>query len=221
MSAQDIDCRRVRAAIGGDPHGLAPEITAHLATCAACRKFHEETLALDGRIRSALELPLAKFRKAPAPPRQRFALAASVVLALLIAGGFWILRPQPALADEIVQHIDHESASWGAHQVLPGSEIAKVLALAGVNFDSTMPVVYAMACPFHGRRVPHLVLQTANGPMTVMLLAHEKIPARQEFSENGYQGILLPAGEGSVAVLMRNGKVPDAVAADVVSGVRW
>ena len=72
-----------------------------------------------------------------------------------------------------------------------------------------------------GASSPHLVVQTANGPMTVMLLAHEKISARQEFSEGGYRGVLLPAGEGSVAVLMQNGAVPDAVATQVVSGVRW
>ena len=96
-----------------------------------------------------------------------------------------------------------------------------MLQKAGVNFDISMPVVYAMACPFRGRAVPHLVVQTANGPMTVMLLAHEKVAARQEFSEEGYRGLLLPAGEGSVAVLMQNGIVPEAIAAELVSGVRW
>jgi len=69
--------------------------------------------------------------------------------------------------------------------------------------------------------VPHLVVQTANGPMTVMLLAHEKVSGRQEFSEGGFAGVLLPAGEGSVAVLMQDGKVPDAAATQVLSGVRW
>jgi hypothetical protein len=57
--------------------------------------------------------------------------------------------------------------------------------------------------------------------MTVMLLGHVKVSARTPFSERGYQGVLLPAGEGSVAVLMRNRAVPDAVATQVVSAVRW
>jgi hypothetical protein len=57
--------------------------------------------------------------------------------------------------------------------------------------------------------------------MTVMLLAHEKVSERQEFSEGGFQGVLLPAGKGSVAVLMQNGKVPDSVATQVLSEVRW
>ena len=89
--------------------------------------------------------------------------------------------------------------------MLSPAALADVLQTAGVQFDTSMPVVYASACPFHGRRVPHLVVQTTNGPMTVMLLAHEKVASRQEFSEGGYHGVLLPAGEGSVAVLMQNG----------------
>jgi hypothetical protein len=215
------ECAHARIAIGGDPHALPPEVTAHLAGCAACRQFHAETVALDARLRAALELPLNNFRKAAPAPARRFALAASVVLAILLGGGFWLFRPQPALADELVDHVRHERSSWSAHEVLSASELADVLRQAGVTFDTSMPVVYAMACPFHGRRVPHLVVQTANGPMTVMLLAHEQVSERQEFSEEGLQGVLLPAGAGSVAVLMQNGKVPDAVATQVLSGVRW
>ena len=215
------ECAHARIAIGGEPHALPPEVTAHLTTCAACRQFHAETMALDGRLRAALELPLSKFRKAAPAPTRRFALAASVALAVLVGGSFWLFRPQSALADEVVDHVRHESGSWSSHEVLSAAELADVLRQAGVTFDTSMPVVYAMACPFHGRLVPHLVVQTASGPMTVMLLAHEKVGERQEFSEGGFQGVLLPAGEGSVAVLMQNGKVPESVATQVLSEVRW
>lgn len=215
------ECAHARVAIGGEPHALPPDVTAHLATCAACRRFHTETLALDSRLRVALELPLANFRKAPPAPARRFAMAASVVLAMVVAGSFWLFRPQSALADEVVDHVRHESSSWSGHEVLSATELALVLQQAGVTFDTSMPVVYASACPFHGRLVPHLVVQTASGPMTVMLLAHEKVSRRQKFSEGGFQGLLLPAGEGSVAVLMQDGNVPDAAATQVLSEVRW
>jgi hypothetical protein len=203
------DCRHVRVAVGGDPHDLAPDVRAHLETCAECRKFQAETLALDSRLRAALELPLAGFRKA-APvqaqaPVRRYALAASVMLAVLLGGGFWLLGSQNALAGEIVEH---------------AASLADVLRKAGVSFDTSMPVVYASACPFRGHRVPHLVVQTADGPVTVMILAHEKVSGREEFSEDGYRGVLVPAGEGSMAILARDGAVPDEVAATLVSGVR-
>jgi len=221
--SNEFNCSHARLAIGGDPHEQSPELGAHLATCAACTKFRAETLALDARLRAAFELSLTEFRKPveQAPPARRFALAASVVLAMILAGGFWLLKPQPALAGDVLEHVRHESASWDAHEILTPSQLADVLRKAGVQFDSSMPVLYAMACPFRGRRVPHLVVQTAEGPLTVMLLAHEKVAGRVEFAEDGYRGILLPVGEGSVAVLARGGDVADAVVAKLVSGVRW
>jgi len=222
MSAGSPECAHARLQIGGDPHNLPPEIAAHVATCAACARFLQETLALDGRLRTALELPLSEFRqKSRAPPARRFALAASVALAVLLAGGFWVLKPQSALAHEVVVHVMEESGSWDQTQLLPAAEVAGILRTAGVEFDASLPVVYGYACPFRGHRVPHFVVQTANGPMTVMLLAHEHVSKRTVFSEAGLHGELLPAGSGSVAVLMRTGEVPEDLAGKIVSAARW
>ncbi len=137
-----------------------------------------------------------------------------------MAGGFWFLNPQPALAGEVAEHVVHEAGSWDMREPLSADAVGAVLRQAGVEFDSTMPVVYALACPFRGRRVPHLVVQTSTGPLTVMLLPHEKVAARTEFSEHGYRGVLLPAGSGAVAVLSRAGTVPESVAVEIAGSVR-
>jgi len=214
------DCRHARLHIGAAPHELPAEVTRHLAGCTECSRFRDETLALDARLRSALEVPLPRFRE-QAPRPRRLALAASGVLALLLAGGAWFLNPKPALAGEVADHVMHEAGSWNRQQVLSPAEINAVLQQAGVKFDTSLPVVYAIVCPFRGRHVPHFVVQTANGPMTVMLLAHEKVSARTEFSEHGLRGVLLPAGDGSVALLTHAGAVPEGVAGEIVGAVRW
>ncbi len=217
------ECRHARLHIGGDPGALPPEVSTHLDTCVDCRRFRDETAMIDGRLRAALELPLAKFtaRPAAAPPR-RFALAASLLFGLLLAGGAWMLRPQSALADEIVEHVLHEADSWDQQGRVPSAALADVLLRAGVEFDSSLPVVYAASCPFRGKRVPHLVVQTREGPMTLMLLGGERVSKRREFSEEGLRGVLLPAGEGSIALLARGtGAAPDTLAGEVVSAVHW
>ena len=195
MSAAGPDCRHARLHIGARPQDLPPEVTAHLATCADCRRFRDETLALDGRVRSRARGAAATVSRARPAGAARFALAASVVLALLVAGGFWFLNPQPALAGEVAEHVVHEAGSWDMREPLSADAVGAVLRQAGVEFDSTMPVVYAMACPFRGRRVPHLVVQTSDGPMTVMLLPHEKVAARTEFSEHGYARRVAAGGQ--------------------------
>jgi hypothetical protein len=214
------DHRDVRLAVGADPGHLSPEVEAHLATCAECRRFRDETLALDGRLRAALELPLPEFRRRPAPVR-RYALAASVLLALVVAGGAWLFQPQSALAGEVVAHVEEEMDSWNSQRQMPAGSIAGVLAAAGVEFDARMPIVYAAPCPFRGHRIAHLVVQTSHGPLTVMLLPHVTVTKREKFSEDGLNGILLPAGKGSVAVLARGAKVDATDAETMVSAVRW
>jgi hypothetical protein len=212
------ECRHARLAIGGEPGHLPAEVQQHLTTCSACTRFRDETMAMESRLRAALELPLHRFRK-PAPVR-RFALAASLLLAVLMAGGFWLLRPQPALAHEIIEHVIHEPGSWTHQDPVPPEQLAAVLAKAGVRYDARLPVVYASPCPFRGRIVPHLVVQTGRGPLTVMLLAHEKSDRHGTFEEGDYHGILLPAGSGSVAVIAPKGQEIDGYLTGVLDGIR-
>jgi hypothetical protein len=216
-----LDCRHVRRAIGGDPTNLSEEVQQHIAGCPACAQFRDETLAMEGRLRAALELPLHKFR-APAKPSpvRRYALAASVLLAVLVGAGTWLLAPQPALADELVEHLRHESGSWTQQRRLTPEEVGAVLKRAGVSYDSRFPVVYASPCPIRGHVVPHLVVQTEHGPVTVMLLAHEKVKSASEFHEGEYRGTLVPAGEGSVAIITRDGRDSAGLLDPVLAGFR-
>jgi len=217
------DCKHARLAIGGEPQTLSAEVAQHVATCAACAKFRDETLAMEGRLKAALELPLHRFRKAPETQKvapRRFALAASVVLALLVGGGAWLFRPQSALAAELVEHVEHEPGSWQSQEPVSPEALAAVLAKAGVRYDARFPVTYASPCPFRGHIVPHLVVQTDRGPLTVMVLAHVKSETQGTFTEGDYRGIVLPAGVGSVAVVARKGQEFDGDLKGVLEGVR-
>jgi hypothetical protein len=216
------DCRRARLAIGGEPQSLPADLALHVSTCAACAKFRAETLAMEGRLKAALELPLHRFRQPAAKqsaPR-RFALAASLLLAVLVGGGAWLFRPHAALAGELVEHVIHEPGSWQGREPVSPEALAAVLAKAGVRYDIRLPVTYASPCPFRGRIVPHLVVQTDRGPLTVMVLAHVAGHEEGEFSEGDYRGIVLPAGSGSIAVVARKGQEFDGDLKAVLAGLR-
>lgn len=201
------DCREARLAIGGDPGHLPGPVQQHLAGCAACTQFRDETLVLEGKLKTALELPLHRFRApAKAVPSRRFALAASLVLAVLVGAGAWLLTPQPALAHELIEHINHEAGSWESQRLLTDSEVAAVLAKAGVEYRSSVPVKYASPCIIRGHVSPHLVVQAASGPMTVIFLRHETVERETSFDESGYQGTLLPAEQGSIAIIVPRGQ---------------
>jgi hypothetical protein len=78
-----------------------------------------------------------------------------------------------------------------------------------------------MRCVFEGYVVPHLVVRTARGPVTVLLLRHRSVSERVQVAEQGYTGIVLPAPHGSIAIVGRDLKDLDGIAQQVFEAVDW
>ena len=226
-----IDCREFRYRVGAEPQVLDQASRQHMLGCADCAEWRRTTLGLDARLLAALRVPLPDGAAAPrvlpfpAVARRRWiALAASIaggvaIGALLRAGG-----PRASLADDVVRHLAHEpGAMTQTSSPADPDAVAAVLADAGVRLAPDVGVVsYSNTCRFRGRDVPHLVVQTADGPVTVMILRHERVSARERFDEDGYAGAIVPAGPGSVAVV---GRVPDpaleSIATRVAASIGW
>jgi Protein of unknown function (DUF3379) len=218
-----VNCDEARLLIGADPHAALAELEAHLAGCPGCARFRDEMRTLDAHIRRAMEQPPQGARaRRPALPWRQWAMAASVALATLAIIGVWLLRPSDSLAHEVVRHVQGEPDSWFAAHEVSTTAIDKALRGAGVALDLTSShVMYAQSCWFRGHYVPHLVVQTAYGPATVLILSHEHVDARQSFQESGLSGVIVPANHGSIAVLSRGGANLDNIAGQVQQDVHW
>jgi len=207
-----VNCLDARRALGADPGRRTPELEAHLAGCAACARHADELLRLERTLRRALEVavPAAGARPAAAPwraarPRTRWlALAASLTGVAVLAAALWALYPREALASALVGHMRHEPQAWQTAAPVPPGALAYVLNRAGIALAPDAPLVsYAQSCWFRGWFVPHLVVQTPDGPMTVMVLTHEHVSAPTLVDEGGYRVLIVPAARGSLAVLTR------------------
>jgi hypothetical protein len=240
-----------RLLIGAEPHSVPPELAEHLAGCPECSQFLREMLALDANIRRALEqapsgaaapsetpataaaaattptasvTPIASAsvarRRKPTNTWSGWAVAASVVAISMLT--VWALRPNESLARDVVAHVEAESRSWSSKEDPPPAEIKETLAQAGVALDmSSDKVMYAHSCLFRGHVVPHLVVSTPQGTVTVMVLRYESVKHRMDFHEDGMTGVITPAPHGSIAVLMQGRENIDAVAQQVERSVRW
>jgi hypothetical protein len=218
-------CEDVRLLIGADPDSAGPELEEHLRGCQGCRALREELRRLNADIRRALDAPpdirVARPRRA-APAWREYALAAGVVLATAAAIMVWLLRPTDTLAREVVAHVKAEPESWlSSHNVSAGS-IEHALRSSGVGLDlASDKIVYAQSCWFRGHYVPHLVVETTHGPATLLILRHEHVKARDDFREGGMTGVIVPAGDGSIAVLARGRGEVDDVASQLREEVHW
>jgi hypothetical protein len=158
------------------------------------------------------------------------AMAASVLMAFVVAGGLWVSAPGPSLAADVVTHMSEEPQAWRRTDVpVPSSKLEDVLRDSHLRLATgpgTAMVSYANSCEFRGHHVPHLVIQTEAGPVTVMVLVHESSPKPVRFDEQGYRGVIVPvAGHGSLAVLTRGPatdiKTIEAIGHRVLDSIVW
>ena len=223
-----IDCAQYRRTLLADPHAAGPELAEHLERCPDCPAYSERLLRFEGRLERALHIDAQAARGGARAPRSGwFAMAASVLVALL-AGTLWLGAPHASLAADVVAHMAGEPQAWTRTDVpVPASDLEPVLAAAHVRLRPEAGMVsYAQSCLFRGHHVPHLVVQTRRGPITVMVLAHDSVAKVQPFDEGGYRGVILPVpGHGSLAVLAKGGEEDlaeiESVAARVKDAIVW
>jgi hypothetical protein len=250
-----MDCAHYRRAMLADPHDPDPSLREHRENCHDCTVFSERLLRFESRLERALRVSvpsevappsdvapppnivvplLAKSPRAalrsPAYRKGWLAMAASLLMALVVAGGLWLSAPGPSLAADVVTHMSEEPQAWRRTDVpVPNSMLEDVLRDSHLRLATGAGagiVSYANSCGFRGHQVPHLVIQTESGPVTVMVLVHERSSKPVQFDEQGYRGVIVPvAGHGSLAVLTRGPaadiKTIEETARRVLDSIVW
>jgi hypothetical protein len=228
-----------RLLIGAAPGEVGAPLADHLAQCPECTLFQQQMRRMDHDLARLMAAPLppradTRVRSLPVMPRAKptsaaqrwptlMALAASIVLSVGVGLLFWTLRPQTSLAAGVLGHVALESGSWSEVTPMTAAATQSVLAGAGVSLDTAdTTVTYARTCLFNGHWVPHLVVRTAAGPVTVMVLRQEHLAARQSFRQNGYSGILVPSPTGgTLAVIVQGEPDLDDIARALGPHLHW
>ena len=115
-----------------DPHDPDAQLREHRESCPDCNLFGERLLGFESRLERALRVTLPPEASLPtevpppidnvvplragSPPAARrratLAMAASVLLAVVVAGGLWLSTPGPSLAADVVTHMREEPQAW-------------------------------------------------------------------------------------------------------------
>jgi hypothetical protein len=240
-----MNCDQYRQAVAAEPSfdGAAE----HVSVCAECRAFRDEMRALDADIATALqlglppltlpELPaiavqdndlqdnvvsLASRRLLPKPGW--FALAASVMLAAVIGVRMFAVGVDKlSLADEVLAHLDHEPAALVVSTTpVTDARLASVVPATVAHMDHSAGLItYARSCEINGKTVPHLVIQGERGPVTILLMPDEPIAAAQTLDGDNVHGVVLPVGNGSIAVIGARDEPLERIEKSVLSSVAW
>ncbi len=225
-----MNCAEYRRALLADPAGRSDEISRHARSCLECAHFTRKAQAFESRLQRALHIPVDAPAGAGALRRAQprwLGLAASLMAGVGLAVTLWLSSPRSGLAHAVIEHMAEEPAAWDAtSERVDAARLEEILHASKLRLKAPLSQVsYAQSCAFRGHQVPHLVLQSGRGAVTVMVLSHETISREQNFDEAGYHGLLVPiAGHGSLAVLQRGDDSPDEMreaAARVARAVQW
>lgn len=234
-----MNCEEYRQAIAADPSfdGGA----GHLSECATCQAYREEMLSLDQRIAGALEIDVPELvtpelpdidtntvvalhsRRWPSAPTW-LAMAATVAIAAVLGVRmFGIGVEYDSLADEVLAHLDHEPGALRVTDVAVSDERLRSVVPASVaDFDRGAGLIsYAQSCIINGHTVPHLVIQGAKGPVTVLLMPEEDVGKAITLQGENVNGVILPVGNGSIAIIGDAGERIEEIQERVARSVTW
>src|SRR5262249_12291053 len=127
------------------------------------------------------------------------------------------------LAQDVVAHVLEEpEATRSSDTRVAAAILDHELRVQGMRLAQPMDdVSFLGICSFRGHHVPHLVVQTQGGPVTVIVLPDEKVKSTERFDEQQYHGILVPTPRGSMAVLAIDGMLVQQVADKVRASIAW
>ena len=228
-----MNCDEYRQAITADPSYEGGG--EHLAQCGDCQAYRQELLALDERIKQALSLTVPDIRMPDLPDidtssvsniagRRRIpapgwlALAATVTLAAFVGlrmldGGGTDLT----LAEQVLEHLDHERGSLRVtDRPVSDERLARVVPARIANL-----VTYAQSCTINGIEVPHLVIQGERGPVTILLMPGQSVDGPQSIEGESVNGVIIPVGDGSIAIVGEAGENLDRIQNNVRHSVTW
>jgi hypothetical protein len=219
-----MNCQEARLLIGADPGGDDPRVADHIAQCPDCARYRQELRDMDRVVSAALrvDFDVAAPRAARISRRPLWAVAASLIV-VLIGALAWLLNPRDTFAAQVIDHVNGEAFSLvQTSQATDAAELAGILSRSGIRLKSdAMLVSYASSCQFRGHVVPHLVVQTEHGPVTVLVLADETTRGKSNrIDEGGFQGVVVPAPRGALVVLGQDGDVA-SVAATVLNALDY
>jgi hypothetical protein len=197
------------------PLRLGDEALAHAAGCTGCEAFIERQRQLDADLLAALQVP------APDGLAERIVLAQGIrrrhrpwawaaAASVLVASALAIVAPPyfagNALAGEAIAHVKEEPQSFRlvsrhAPEFLPGELAAQGIRLAAALGE----VTYTQICPMREGKARHIVVATARGPVTLLLMPGDSTARRRASSDaEGLSAITLPAARGSIAIVASN-----------------
>ncbi|MGH8126587.1 MAG: DUF3379 family protein [Rhodanobacteraceae bacterium] len=216
-----MDCLDFRRRLGSEPQTRDSEFLAHRDACrTGCAESWRRAQRFERRITDALQsveappdlvervlLAQATARRARVRRRSQigWAVAASLLVAFIVAGYAWYLRANAnggALAGMAIAHVRSEAYSLTMSHKLGDRKLQSVFADRGLTMrGAPTRAVFAQDCRVGPYKAVHLVLREGGESVTALYVVGHRIAQAQDFHRSGWRGRELPMGAGTLVLL--------------------
>lgn len=219
-----MDCIEFRRLILADPRVRTPEQDAHLAGCAKCASLARGMESSEARLYQAMNVPvpdalaeriLLRRKRQSAAPRV-WALAASLVVAIGSGAYFYNtsgpeLEPVRAAASVGADHpavaaisyvVDYESKLLAQGRSGDPAMMRATLARLGLKLPSRgVNIRYLGKCPVPSGTGEHVVLETALGRVTLILVPDHPLGPRVLVAHREMMALTVPVRSGGYILI--------------------
>ncbi|MCH6582945.1 MAG: DUF3379 family protein, partial [Proteobacteria bacterium] len=192
------------------------EFVRHKNECAACTDFAEHMRKVNKTLVEALRVDVPEnlasriilrqsLQKSEVPSKykpRRYAIAASLLLTLGLAGGLYTIISTAPFHRAVMAHLDGEWDLLVQRQDVSDQKLMSMLDTVGGELKGDIgKIKHASLCDFSEYGGAHLVLEGRKGPVVVLLLPKKDIAGPNVMSGNRSEGILVSTNNGSMAIV--------------------
>lgn len=219
-----ISCLEFRREVLADPQLLPAPLALHMGECQECQHYYQGVLTQEKLFKQTLEVSVPESLAAEIRLKQRFygqpstlrrlfkrswpvALAASLLLALFMGV---LPSSDERLAQEVLAHLEEDAGAWKVHDDA-SAQLTAVLQRVNVNLKPTAAfqelgqISFAGNCVIDGYLAAHLVVQSAQGPITLLLMPKLTTDKEVQLTQGGWHAALEPFESGTLAVIGQPG----------------
>jgi hypothetical protein len=227
-----MECESFRERAGADPADTSADLAEHERTCSSCAAYVARLRKTERMIQKALRFD-GRSIQPPLTPDQdtrAFLWPGAAALAIALIGGWFAvdtLRPitTDELVAEVAAHWNHDLGSFVPSTVAV-SDATLERALDGrveLDLEEIGMVSYARLCRVAGQWMPHLVVQSSSGPVTVLLMPDQYVESAMPVAlpAEGIGGQLMPSGRGAIAVLSDDAASLEWAESQIGDAITW
>ena len=225
------NCMAFRRAKLGAPRESSAVALAHLAQCPECANFSRELDEMDRALEEAARVPvpegladrvLLRHQLRGRPRRNWLALAATLLLSAVAALLYMQESEQQALAQRMIAHVLSEPEVLAKTQQVSEAHVARAVASIGGSLRGSFGrVTFLDQCKGLDPGGTHLVIETPNGPVAVLLLPNARRWRNANIEGQGLVASVAAAERGVVSVVARSAADAERIRIQLFQAVRW